>query len=57
MIARIRGHTSILDLSLGDRRIKLKECDVRDSLNQNGAEFMLEVFSQETSPVDETGLE
>ena len=56
MIARIRGHTSIFDLNLEDRCIKLKERDVRDSLNQSGAEFLLEVFSQETSPVDETGL-
>ena len=56
MIARIRGHTSIFDLNLEDRCIKLKERDVRDSLNQSGAEFLLEVFSQETSSVDETGL-
>ena len=44
MIARIRGHTSIFDLNLEDRCIKLKERDVRDSLNQSGAEFLLEVF-------------
>ena len=56
MIARIRGHTSIFDLNLEDRRIKLKECDVRDSLHQNGLDFLLEVFSQETSPLDEAGL-
>ena len=47
MIARIRGHTSIFDLNLEDRRIKLKECDVRDSLHQNGLDFRLEVFSHE----------
>ena len=56
MIARIQGRTSIFDLNQEDRRIKLKECDVRDSLHQKGLDFLLEVFSQESSPLDEAGL-
>ena len=56
MIARIQGRTSIFDLNLEDRRIKLKECDVRDSLHQKGLDFLLEVLSQESSPLDEAGL-
>ena len=55
MAARIRGHTSISDLSPQDRRLKMQEDEVRQSPDVH-PEFLVEVFLQDATPLDPTGL-
>ena len=53
---RLHGYTSIYDLRLPDRNIKLQEADVRASLELHPG-FLMNVFESDTTPLESRDLE